>query len=377
MKSKLLAKISFLKCKDYNSRKLSKKVRELLEPFESELEKIKRGDKVLLKPNLLSAHKPEDAVTTHPEFLKAVLRVFLDLGAKVFIGDSPSPGVRKMEKLFDITGLSEIEKEFNVKLASFDNTGWCKKSIGGKDYPIAKIICDADFVVNLPKIKTHNLTLLTLGVKNMYGSIPGFKKALLHRDYPNPIAFSEMNLDVYMLANPNLTIYDGIVGMEGDGPAAGEAVNLGFIAATDDAITCDMFITELLGVRKEIFPLYLAGLRKGLSMNREYSLFGDAVETYISKEIKLPRTNQLSFIPPIVVKILGKQLWARPRILTAKCRNCGKCVSVCPANAIEEGGARPYFVYRKCISCFCCIETCPYNAMEVRVSPLVRLAHIL
>ncbi len=377
MVSERQAKISFLKCNSYSSQRLSQKVRELLEPFESELGKIIRGDKVLLKPNLLSAHKPADAVTTHPEILKAVVRVFLDLGAKVLIGDSPSPGVRKMEELFDITGLSEIRKEFNVNLISFDKAGWYEKSIGGRDYPISKVIYDVDFVVNLPKVKTHNLTLLTLGVKNMYGSIPGFKKALLHRDYPNPITFSEMNLDVYLLANPALTIYDGIIGMDGDGPAGGEPINFGFIAAIDDAVTGDIFIAEILGVNKEIYPLYLAGLRKGLSMNRDYSLFGDAIDTYMRKETKLPRTNQLCFIPPIVVKTVGKQLWARPRIITGKCRNCGMCVDVCPADAIEEGAVRPYFDYKKCISCFCCTETCPYSAMEVKVSTLVKLVHIL
>jgi len=371
------ATIVFKKCRNYDIVELQKKVDALLEPFHNVFKKIKRGDVVLLKPNLLSGHPPEHAVTTHPSLLETVLRFFLDLGAKPIIGDSPSPVFKDIEKIFEVTGLAGIEGRYKVPLIYFDKTGWIEKSVNGRGFPIAKIIDDVDFVVNLPKVKTHNLTLLTLGVKNMYGTIPGSKKALLHREYPNSISFSEINLDIYLLSKPLLTIYDGIIGMDGEGPAAGDPINLGFIAAANCAITGDMFITELLGMEKRRFPLYLAGKRRGIEMDKKYALFGDPLESYNRKTMRLPSTNQLTYIPPIVTRTVGSQIWARPRIITSRCTNCEKCIESCPANAIKSGIIRPYFDYRRCINCFCCIETCPYRAVEIKVSPLVKLGMIL
>ncbi len=369
--------IAFKKCKSYDVVELRKKVDALLEPFQNSLKRIRRGDRVLLKPNLLSGHPPEHAVTTHPSFIEAVLQFFINLGAKPIIGDSPSPVFKNPKSLFEVTGWADIGRRYRIPLIYFDKTGWVKKSIRGKDYPIARIIDAVDFVINLPKVKTHNLTILTLGVKNMYGAIPGFKKVTLHRDYPNSVSFSEMNLDIYLLTKPLLTIYDGIIGMEGEGPAAGNPISLGFIAATDCAITGDMFITELLGVKKEKFPLYLAGKRMGIKMERTYKLFGDTLETYERKNIRLPRANQLNYIPPILTRTIGSQIWARPRIITKVCTNCENCIESCPAGAIKRGVIRPYFSYGKCISCFCCIETCPHRAIEIMLSPLVTLSQIL
>jgi uncharacterized protein (DUF362 family)/Pyruvate/2-oxoacid:ferredoxin oxidoreductase delta subunit len=376
--NKLLpVKIAFKKCSSYDIVKLRRKINTLLEPFQSLLKRVKKGDRVLLKPNLLSEHPPEHAVTTHPAFIEAVLQFFIDIGAKPIIGDSPCPSFKNIENLFEVAGWADIGRRYKIPIIYFDKTGWVRKSINGKDYPIAKIIDTVDFVINLPKVKTHNLTILTLGVKNMYGAIPGFKKVTLHRDYPGSVSFSEMNLDIYLLTKPLLTIYDGIIGMDGEGPAAGNPISLGFIAAADCAITGDMFITELLGVKKEKLPMYLAGKRKGIEMDRAYKLFGDSLETYERKNIRLPRANQLNFIPTILTRTIGSQIWARPRIVTKVCTNCEKCIESCPADAIKRGVIRPYFNYGKCISCFCCIETCPNRAIEIMLSPLVKLSQIL
>ena len=198
--------ISLKRCTRYELKTVQDALDKLLEPFKDELLRVKRGDLILLKPNLLSRHAPEDAVTTHPVFLEAVLRYFLDCGAKPIIGDSPSPVFKDIEQIFEITGLAKLRKQYNVPLVHFDKEGWNPKRIGGREYPIAKSIDEADFIINLPKVKTHNLTILTLGVKNMYGVIPGFRKAFLHKEYPNTVDFSEVNLDIYLLSKPFLTI---------------------------------------------------------------------------------------------------------------------------------------------------------------------------
>ncbi len=366
--------VSLKRCARYERKTVKKALDTLLEPFKDELSKIKRGDLILLKPNLLSGHPPDDAVTTHPVFLEAVLRFFLDLGAKPVIGDSPSPVFKDIEHIFQITGLADLRKQYNVPLVHFDRIGWNLKRIRGREYPIAKLIDEMDFVINLPKVKTHNLTILTLGVKNMYGVVPGFRKVFLHKEYPNTVDFSEVNLDIYLLSKPFLTIYDGIIGMEGEGPASGgDPVALEFILATNCAMTADLFITDLLGVERRRFPLYHAIKRRGFATDGPYDLYGDDSASLTCKPIKTPGTNQLNYIPAILTKSIGTQVWARPRIITRICTNCNKCVEACAADAIEEGPIRPFFKYQKCINCFCCIEICPYRAIEIKVSPLVKL----
>jgi uncharacterized protein (DUF362 family)/Pyruvate/2-oxoacid:ferredoxin oxidoreductase delta subunit len=369
--------ISLKKCTSYEHTILRKTLNALLEPFSGELSRIRPGARVLLKPNLLSGHPPEDAVTTHPALLEAVLLYFLDLGAKPIIGDSPSPVFKDMEEIFEITGLASLRKQYGVPLVHFDSIGWNLKRIGGREYPVVKLIDEVEFIVNLPKVKTHNLTILTLGVKNMYGIVPGFRKAFLHKEYPNTIDFSDVNIDLYLLANPFLTIYDGIVGMEGEGPASkGDPVTLGFTLATNCAMTADLFITDLLGVERSRLPLFLALKRRGFNTDEAYEYHGDALESFERRHIRIPGTNQLHYIPAILTRSIGTQMWARPRIVTRKCTNCSRCVEACPADAIEEGPIRPFFKYNKCINCFCCIEICPYRAIEIKVSPLVKLSRL-
>jgi uncharacterized protein (DUF362 family)/Pyruvate/2-oxoacid:ferredoxin oxidoreductase delta subunit len=369
--------ISLRRCARYELKMVRDALAHLLEPFGAALSKIKRGDRVLLKPNLLSGHVPEDAVTTHPVFLEAVLQYFLDCGARPIIGDSPSPVFKDIEQIFKITGLARLRKQYNIPLVHFDRAGWNMKRIRGRNYPIAKTVDEIDCIINLPKVKTHNLTILTLGVKNMYGVIPGFRKAFLHKEYPNTVDFSEVNLDIYLLSKPLLTIYDAIVGMEGEGPASGgDPVSLGFILATNCAMSADLFIADFLGLRRSRFPLFLALKKRGFDTERPIEYFGDAPGSFERKEISFPGTSQLNYIPAILTRSIGTQLWARPRIVTRICTNCNKCTEACPADAIEEGPIRPFFIYRKCINCFCCIEICPYRAIEIRVSPLVKLSRL-
>ncbi|TET17898.1 MAG: DUF362 domain-containing protein [Candidatus Cloacimonadota bacterium] len=368
---------SFKQCASYSVDGLRETIQALMEPFYDELHAIKHGDRVLLKPNLLSGHPPQDAVTTHPLFVEAVLQFFIDHGAKLLIGDSPSPVFKDIDKIFSVTGLFSLGKRYDIPLVHFDKSGWNKKEVDHRAYPIAGIIDRVDFVINLPKVKTHTLTALTLGVKNMYGVVPGFTKTLLHKEYPNAIDFSEITLDIYHLAKPLLTIYDGIIGMEGEGPAAGEPVSLGFAAATNDALATDIVLSHLLGLEKRKFPLYLAAMRRGYEPDKKLSFSGDALESFQKRNIRFPRTNQLNFIPPFLTKTIGTQVWARPRIITRKCTNCGKCVEACPASAIEKGVVRPLFNYARCINCFCCIEICPHRSVEIKVSPLVKIGMML
>jgi uncharacterized protein (DUF362 family) len=109
-----------------------------------------------------------------------------------------------------------------------------------------------DVIINLPKFKTHSLTLLTLGVKNLFGCIPGPRKALWHlKAGEDRKTFAQILVDVYQIIHPSLTILDGIVGMEGNGPNSGQPIPLGLILASGDSLSLDQIVCDLLGVSRK------------------------------------------------------------------------------------------------------------------------------
>ena len=116
-----------------------------------------------------------------------------------------------------------------------------------RDYYIAKPVLDCDLLINIPKIKTHGLTMLTCAIKNMYGVVPGAIKMEYHRNAPKPSDFAKLVVDIYALARPGLHIVDGVVGMEGNGPSAGDTRDLGMILAGKDGVAMDSLICHILG----------------------------------------------------------------------------------------------------------------------------------
>ena len=134
---------------------------------------IKPGDKVLIKPNMLQGKSPEEAITTHPVVVEAIVNMVKDAGAFPFIGDSPGDPARGMESFWDITGFSNVAERTGAKLVNFEKTGSYKEIRNNIEYRIAKKVIDADLIINVPKIKTHGLTIFTSAIKNMYGLFRG------------------------------------------------------------------------------------------------------------------------------------------------------------------------------------------------------------
>ena len=178
------SQVSVTECQSYSVQEVQAAIERCLEPLGGLKNYVKPGDTVLLKPNLLQASTPEEYITTHPAMVEAVINLVKDVGGIPQVGDSPGAFERDMRIYWDATGLTDVCKRLDVELVNFETAGGYHKLRNGHDYYIAKPVLDADLMINLPKIKTHSLTILTCAIKNLYGTVPGFIKTEYHKQAP-------------------------------------------------------------------------------------------------------------------------------------------------------------------------------------------------
>lgn len=333
------------------------------------------GRHVLVKPNLLTDREPDKAVTTHPALLRLVLRHLKSSGAIVSVGDSPASAAN-LQAVLDRTGVGAVCREAGVPFVSFEQAGADSYETDGFRFAIARPVAEADLIVSLPKVKSHSLTKLTAAVKNLYGAVPGYSKTTLHRLHPRPDDFGRLLQAIWRVLPPTVSIADAVVGMEGQGPANGCPVNLGFLAASADPFALDIALCRILRLRPDTIP-YL----KGTLHAHAPECSGDSIDV---KSFDIPvGSHLLGLVPSCVAKLAAKVLWVRPRIDGARCVGCGKCAKACPAGALSPGngaGAEerpaPALDRHACIGCACCHEVCPKDAIRMTPSPVLRLFHV-
>ena len=327
-----------------------------------------RGKRVLVKPNLLTDRTPDEAVTTHPDVLRPVLRHLKAAGADVSVGDSPA-STANLRSVLSKSGLGAVCEEEDVPFVSFEGAGVQNFSEDGFAFTLAKPVVEADLVVNLPKVKSHALTKLTAAVKNLYGAVPGYSKTTLHRLYPKPAEFGRLLKAIWKVLPPAVSIADGIVGMEGQGPANGRPVRLGFLAASADPFALDGALCRALHIRPDSVP-YL----KGVAAAHAPEVRGDAVD--VPKFTTPLGAHLLALVPAWFARLAAGLIWVRPRFDAARCVACGQCVRACPAQALAlEGRAIPLLNKKSCIGCACCHEVCPKGAIRMKPSAVLRLSH--
>ncbi len=333
----------------------------LLEPWGGMDHWIDKGDRVLLKVNLLQAAHPGKAITTHPALVREVSRMVLDVGGEPFIGDSPAGrfNTRGLKKAYRKSGLLKVAKELGIEL-NYD-TSTTKLEIPDarrlKKAPFCNFVLRADKIIALPKIKTHSYQTMTLASKIMFGAIPGLHKAKYHSVYVKKKAFADMLLDVLSFVPPDLFVMDGILAMEGDGPGtSGIPVELGVIMASEHAVGMDIAVCRMLGVEPVGIPVLKRARLRGMWPRKiGYPLHPPSDLRY--KGFKLPSsTGRLARG--------GKGAKKNP-VITEKCVACGNCVEICPRKAITIPVDRAEIDYDKCIRCYCCHEICPAGAIRL------------
>lgn len=363
------------KCSSYDPAEVKRAVHQSLSGLLEEGDGSLSGQRILLKPNLAAARRPERCVTTHPEIVGAAIDFFRERGCAVGVGDSPAGALRGVGRVWENTGMRAVCEARGASLVNLEAAGWVERAVGKRTYRISRALLDFDRVVSLPKFKTHVLTLITGAVKNMYGCVPGFGKSQLHVANPKPPAMSRVLVDVFSLAAPWLSVVDAVEAMEGNGPSSGQVRRLGFVAASRDAVALDAILAELVGIDPMKVPTTREATRRGLLKvgHGGIDVTGTPRSDLGVGDFKVPANWRFFLIPDLLARAVGKWFWVKPVVIGDRCTGCGECAGICAASAVMVEDGRARVSPEECVSCLCCIEACPTGALEPQISKLARL----
>lgn len=341
---------------------------------------------VVIKPNLLAKHPPERAVTTHPAVLAACIRALQRRGVThITVADSPGGpyNAAVMKSIYKTSGLAAVCEALGAVCYTACRSAPCQTD-GAlvRQFELLEPVLEADFLIDLCKVKTHVMTGMTCAVKNLFGCVPGLQKAELHMRFPEKERFGQMLVDLCEAVKPALVIADGVVAMEGDGPAGGEPRELGLLLGGEDPYAVDLAVCRLMGLSAIQVPYLAAAHAAGLCAAAcdPAGLAGDVDAAAPVPGYQLPASySSLDFsssVPrPIrwIVPGFEKLVAPRPVIQKSKCIGCGKCAEICPGHTIAVQNGKAQIAPEHCIRCFCCHEMCPAKAIDVRRFGLFRL----
>lgn len=261
--SSVSASVSLISAKTYEIEALYQQLEALLMPFGGMANFVKGGDRVLLKPNLLTGSRPTKECTTRPEVVYCVAKMVQAAGGKPFLGDSPAFGSAR--GVAEANGLLEWANKANLPIVEMHGKRYPLDSKEFNNLLLSKEAMEADVVINLPKVKSHVQLTMTLGVKNLFGCVPGKMKAWWHMEAgKDRRRFGTMLVETARAISPELTIIDGIIAHEGNGPSNGEPRHLGVLAASDNVFALDRALIEVLGVDPNQIPTLVESNRLGL-----------------------------------------------------------------------------------------------------------------
>ena len=377
-------KVSVVPCRNYEEAEAVEALRKVLAPLGG-LDWVKEGMTVAVKANLVTFMKPEKAATTHPVLLCALIKLLKEKGARVVVGDSPGGLYTKafVERVYSVTGLKAVEDAGGELNRNFD--------VASAEYPEGKEaktftytawLDEADAIINFCKLKTHGMMAMSGAAKNMFGTVPGTAKPEYHYRYPTPERFSDMILDLDEYFAPILSITDGIVGMEGNGPTAGTPRPIGLLIASDSPHAADLVGASVIGLSGKDVPTLQAAIPRGLipETPEELDVIGDW-RPFIQPDYKRVETvhslhfnkDAHTFFGKFSSVIFDKALASRPVLKKDECVGCKECFKICPAKAIEMKKGKPVIHRKDCIRCFCCQEFCPKGALKVKRTLLARI----
>ncbi len=334
------------------------------------------GKTVMLKPNLLLKFAPERAATVHPSLVYAAGRVFVEAGARVVLAESPggpyTAGILK--GIYKTSGMEEAAIQAGFEL-NFDTSEFSFVSDEGersKHFNFIKPLAEADLVVNLCKLKSHSMATMTAAVKNLFGTIPGTQKVEFHSRFPKHSDFASALVDLTSCICrhvPVLSVCDAVIGMEGNGPSAGETRRIGCVLMSENPFALDLVCAHILGAGSTVPMLENAKVRKFMPRHiSELELFGDSVDELVIPDFKFPDTHKKNKID-----LLPKFLSPRPKVNKTICIGCGECARSCPQKVITIKNKKAYIALKSCIRCYCCQELCKPAAIKIHRSLIYRM----
>jgi len=363
-------------CKEYDQ-VVEKQIREGIEELGGMSAFVKPGQRVLLKVNLLMKKTPEQAVTTHPSVIEAVVKLVQEAGGIPIIGDSPGGPytVNALNSIYERCGMKELADRTGAILNENVEQVTVPHPLGKvmKSLTVTKVVADADVIIPISKLKTHSLMTFTGAVKVLFGVIPGLLKAEYHVKLQKPDDFAEMLVDICTWVKPTLNIMDGCLAMEGDGPSSGVPRKVGALLMSTDPYALDVVATNLIGLKPESIPTIMAARKRGfISRMNEVELKGDDPSLWHIQDYLLPKSIMVNVdkVPKVILNFVLNRVRSRPVFNYEECIGCKDCYNNCPPKAIEmrkyKGRLAPFVDSAKCISCFCCQELCPKEAIGIK-----------
>lgn len=373
-----MSKVIIQECKDYVLEDIMEKINDGIEKLGGWDLFVKPGDTVLLKANLIGPKASDTAAVTHSEFVRAITRILKERGCNVWIGDSSGgaiAGIAPTAQSLKVSGYEKVAEEEGAVIKNFDKEGVVEIEPKGKfkeKMYLAKPLFEADVVINLPKLKTHSANVYTGAVKNLFGCIPGLRKATYHKMAPDKEDFGDIIADIHQATKFSLHIMDSITSMEGEGPTAGSVYKSNKILISTDPLALDAVALNMLGLTVDDVPIIIAAKKRNLGQwNLEDIIIeGDYDSIPKLNNFKLPKVLKSSKQKSnkAVVKVIDF-FKTVPEIDTNKCKKCNMCVESCPMQAIDR--ATKKIDYSKCIECMCCHELCLHKAVRLKKNNII------
>ena len=370
--------IGFDRCARYDPEELSRAVRSVLEPLGGISSFVRRGDRVLIKPNIVAPGGPDTGVCTHPLFVRAVCDIVAgESPSRIRVGDLPGYNyLGATRRCLAESGLSGALAGGPAETVLFERA--FSRVAGGRfrifsHIDMTREIEEADVVISLPKPKTHRLTLYTGAIKNMFGCVSYGTRQRIHKlgDYT---AFCGGLVDIYDHIRPSLTIADMVRVRQGNGPCGGRPLDVGVVFASADGVSVDAIGQFLLGFGPEEV------LTTGLSRERgvgEGDL--DRIDVVGPADWRGSRTAAArparfyawsNFRAP---KPLFKSAAAFARVgpvfASGQCDLCRLCLEKCPGQALSIKNRSVRRDAKACRLCFGCVAACPRGAVSCRWDP--------
>ncbi len=369
-----MSAVSIAKCPDYEYTHVREAIEKSFESIGGFSKFIKPGMTVALKVNLVMAKKPEAAATTHPVVVEVLCDIITEKGGQALIIDGPGnlhlpeilKGIYKASGMLALDKKEGVRVNYDISSVNIENPD----ALYLKRLTLMKPLMEADLIINLPKLKTHCQMTYTGGIKNMFGAVPGLLKMEYHFRMPDYDKFADSIIDIFLAVKPALTLMDGIIGMDGDGPTSGHPVKIGIIALSENTFDLDLVCSAIMGIEPEKIPVLVQAKKRGLiaSSLSEIEIRGEKLEDLIRKDLQIPSTKRgIHFLDHLGGRFLKKLL--EPKIsFSSACVKCGFCAKICPAKAITmHGNSQPPTVqHQNCIRCYCCHELCPSAAVNIK-----------
>jgi len=369
--------VAVMACESYDISALMQKINAGAECIGGWDQWLKSGMNVLLKVNLIGPLSSETAAVTHCEFVRAVTRILKTHGCHVWIGDSSGGaigGKAQTGRSFSVSGIQKVADEEGAVIKNFDKEGAVEVTTqSGDKIFIAKPMFDADLVINLPKLKTHMAAVYTGAVKNLFGCIPGLKKAEYHKIASSTKSFGQVICDINQAVKIGINIMDGVLAMDKQGPISGGIYKANKILMSTDSLALDTVACSMIGLDIERLPIFEASINSKIGewRSEHIALCGDFTAVPKLTGYRIPKALLKGSKDS---KALGKiidLMKTRPKVNLKTCKKCNVCVESCPVQAIDKESKS--IDYDTCIECMCCHELCVHKAVKlVNVNPVMR-----